>query len=95
MTLNYVFFSLRVSDTLTGPFRRLYEAFWDRYLEATHDEELLTVVQPFFAWRALVLASPTWYPSLRPSVRETLFRFTENVLATDRFDPAETDAYLR
>jgi len=95
MTLNYVFFSLRGSGALEDLFLRLYSAFWDRYLSVTEDDELLTVVQPFFAWRALVLASPVWYPSLRPPVREALLRFAENVLETDRFDPDETDAYLR
>jgi len=95
MTLNYVFFSLRISGTLSGPFRHLYHAFWDRYLAATNDDELLTVIQPFFAWRALVLASPVWYPGLSHDVREALFRFAENVLETNRFDPGETDVYLR
>jgi len=95
MTLNYVFFSLRGSGALEDLFLRLYSAFWDRYLSVTEDDELLAVVQPFFAWRALVLASPVWYPSLRPPVREALLRFAENVLETDRFDPDETDAYLR
>jgi len=94
MTLNYIFFSLRASDALDGAFLRLYDEFWDRYLRATKDHELLTVVQPFFAWRAVVLASPVWYPSLRPSVREALFRFAENVLETDHFDPNHTSAYL-
>lgn len=94
MTINYVFFSLRRWGSLDGPFLRLYDRFWDRYLSGTVDEELLTVVQPFFAWRAVVLASPVWYPSLRPEVREALFHLAENVLETDIFSPDETGAYL-
>jgi adenylylsulfate kinase len=35
------------------------------------------VIQPFYAWRGLVVASPVWYPDLAPSVRELLFRFIE------------------
>jgi aminoglycoside phosphotransferase family enzyme len=32
------------------------------YLKKTGDSEILEVVQPFYAWRALVVASPIWYP---------------------------------
>jgi len=94
MCINYVFFSLQKWEALNGPFLELHERFWDRYLNLTADEELLTVVQPFFVWRALVLASPIWYPNLRPSVRAALFRFIENVLDTTRFDPSEINRYL-
>ena len=95
MTINYVLFSLRQTGTLIGPFRRLYDLFWERYLEVAQDRELLGVIQPFYAWRATVVASPVWYPSLSLSVRETLFRFIENVLDTERFDPQRIDEYLR
>lgn len=94
MTINYVFFSLRRSGRFDGPCRELYTWFWDRYLDQTRDEELLSVVQPFFAWRALVLASPVWYPGLSRSVRESLLGLAEKVLDTDRFSPPDMDQYL-
>jgi hypothetical protein len=94
MSINFVFFSLRRLGTLHGPFLQLHDLFWERYLEQTRDDELVTVIQPFYAWRALVLASPVWYPHLQPSVREILFRFVENVLDTDRFDPDDVNRYL-
>jgi aminoglycoside phosphotransferase (APT) family kinase protein len=94
MSINYIFFSLRQYGELAGPFRRLYDLFWDRYLDHARDEETLTVIQPFYAWRALVLASPVWYPNLDGSVREALFHFIERVLETERFDPRGTSDYL-
>jgi len=94
MSINYIFFSLRRYGELAGPFRRLYDLFWDRYLDHAGNEELLTVIQPFYAWRALVLASPVWYPNLDDSVREALFHFTERVLETERFNPRRTSEYL-
>mgnify|MGYP006295959565 CR=1 FL=1 len=94
MTINFIFFSLRRHGDLSGPFLRLYDLFWERYLDRSGDDELLTVIQPFYAWRALVLGCPVWYPNLQQPVREALFRFTENVLETDRFDPAEANGYL-
>jgi hypothetical protein len=94
LSINYVLFSLRQHGTVSEAFRRLYDLFWERYLEQTGDEEILTVVQPFYAWRALVVAHPVWYPSLPVAVREALFRFVENVLTTDRFDPQRVNDYL-
>ncbi len=94
MTINYILFSLRQTGILAGPFRELYDLFWDHYLEASRDQEVLGVIQPFYAWRALVVASPTWYPSLSLSVREVLFRFIEGVLDSDCFDPQQIDEYL-
>jgi len=58
MSINFVFFALQNSGTVSGPFHTLYARFWDRCLDRTHDDELLTVIQPFYAWRGLVLANP-------------------------------------
>jgi len=87
MTINYIFYSVRAKGRLEGPFERLFEAFWDRYLALTGDEEVLSVVQPFYAWRGLVVASPIWYPTLKPEVRVRLFNFILNVLETEHFEP--------
>jgi hypothetical protein len=94
MSMNYVLFSLRQYDALKGPFRQLHDLFWERYLELTGDEETLAVIQPFYVWRALVVAHPVWYPNLDRSVREALFRFIENVLDANRFDPQKVNEYM-
>lgn len=94
MSINYILFSLRQYGAFTGVFRQLYGLFWERYLEQTDDIAALSIVQPFYAWRALVLAHPVWYPSLAHPVRESLFRFTENVLAAERFEPWQIEQYL-
>jgi hypothetical protein len=94
MAINYLFFSLRLSGKMEAPFGQLYHLFWDRYRQQTEDEEMLSVIQPFFAWRALVLAHPVWYPNLSAQVREALLRFAENVLAADRFDPQSVERFL-
>jgi hypothetical protein len=94
MSINYLLFSLQTSGDLSGPFRLLYDLFWDRYLEATRDNELFEVVQPFYAWRALVVAHPVWYPSLSAPVRAALLAFVENVLAAERLEPDRINEYL-
>ena len=94
MAINYLFFSLQRSGSLEGPFRRLHDRFWEFYLALQADPELLTVVQPWFAWRALVVASPIWYPNISEEVRRKLLTFARRVLAVDRFDYQQVERYL-
>jgi hypothetical protein len=86
MTINYVFYSLQKHGELAGAFERLFRLFWDNYLRGTGDKEIFDVVQPFYAWRGLVVASPVWYPGLSKDVRVKLLNFVKNVLQCGRFD---------
>jgi hypothetical protein len=65
------------------------------YLDLTGDEELLRVIQPFYAWRALVVASPIWYPTISADIRRRLFNFIRNVLSIDEVDVGDFNSYLR
>jgi hypothetical protein len=93
LTLNYLFFSLQRSGRLEGAFETLFRRFWDRYLEKSADREILEVVAPFYAFRALVVANPLWYPNLAGRLRRRVFDFLVAVLAEERFDPARVNAY--
>lgn len=93
MAINYLFFSLQRSGTLASPFTELWQAFWQTYLHESGDDQLLTVVQPFLVWRALVLGSPLWY-QVDDGVRRTLYRFIDRVLETRYFDPQQISTYL-
>jgi hypothetical protein len=93
LSLNYLFFSLQRAGRLEGDFERLYRGFWERYLERSGDAEMLEVVAPFLAFRALVMANPVWYPKLDPLLRQKLFRFILAVLEAERFDPAAVNRY--
>lgn len=95
MSVNYLFFSLQAYGRLEGPFEKLFSTFVGNYLDETGDEEILEVIQPFYAWRGLVLASPVWYPNLKPDVRRRLFNFVVNVLESDRVEPKEVNSYLK
>ena len=48
---------------------------------------------PFFAFRALVMANPLWYPALSKEIREKMLRFVTRVLEEPRFDPARANEY--
>jgi aminoglycoside phosphotransferase (APT) family kinase protein len=93
LTMNYVFFSLQRSGRLEGAFERLFRAFWERYLERSGDAQMTAVIAPFYAFRALVMANPVWYPALAAALRDRIVRFLLNVLQAERFDPAAVNAY--
>lgn len=95
MTVNYLFYSLQTYGKLTGPFETLFNLFWRNYLDKTGDEEMLTVIQPFYAWRGLIIASPIWYPSLSLDVRVKLFNFIRNVLETEKIDLTGLNSYTK
>ena len=78
ITINFLFFRTPA----------LWDAFWRTYL-AGDACDVLAAVAPFYAWRALVLASPKWYPHLPATERERILAFAERALAAPRFDPAE------
>jgi hypothetical protein len=87
LSINYLFYALRTAGGFAGPFALLFRRFWDRYNELSHDEALPGAIAPHFAFRALVLANPLWYPHEPESVRRMLFRFLFATLESDRFEP--------
>ena len=95
ITMNYIFYSMQKYGELAGPFREMYELFFDNYLERTGDRELLEVIQPFYVFRSLVVASPIWYPNLEPGVRVKLFNFINNILESEMFDYQDVNSYLK
>jgi hypothetical protein len=94
MTINYIFYSVQKYGELTGVFERLFTLFWENYLQKTNDWEILEVIQPFYAWRGLVVASPIWYPTLSKRVRVKLLNLVKNVLHFEKFDLKHVNTYL-
>jgi len=94
LSINYLFFSLQRAEALEPPFKALHQRFWERYLELRPDEEMLSAIQPWFAWRALVLASPIWYPDIREQTRRRLFTFARRVLESERYEWRDVNQYL-
>lgn len=92
LSVNYLFFGLRKSAArdaavVAEPFLSLFRAFLGVYLQASGDRELLEILPPFFAFRALVLAHPRWYPTLSDETRRALLRFARLMLDSGPFDP--------
>jgi aminoglycoside phosphotransferase (APT) family kinase protein len=94
--INYLFYGLRrqagrAGWALAEPFPRLFEIFLTTYLDATKDAELLGVLPPFLAFRALVIAHPRWYPDLPAAVRSGLIHFARRLMTRPAFDLTQLD----
>jgi aminoglycoside phosphotransferase (APT) family kinase protein len=94
LSINYVFFAIRTAGAFAGPFADLFRVFWTRYLDVSADHGLGGAIAPHFAFRALVLGNPLWYPRESERTRRLLFRFLLSVLEAPRFQVEEIPAYL-
>lgn len=94
LSINFLLFSLLQSGCVEGPFRELFDCFYSTYVERTGDLELNLVIPPFYVFRALVIASPCWYPDLPEDVRVKLFRFVRTMLRVEQFDHRDLNRYL-
>ncbi|MGQ9542823.1 MAG: aminoglycoside phosphotransferase family protein [Candidatus Bathyarchaeia archaeon] len=94
MSINYVFFSIWRQGRLTRPFKELFTIFLNRYLDRTGDNDIFKVMAPFYAFRGLVVAHPTYYPDLKSDGRRKIFNFIINVLKDEEFEPGRLEDYL-
>lgn len=95
LAVNFVFFAAEHRGAWARGFRPLWRRFWSRWLEATADREVLETAPPFLAWRALVVASPRFYPHLPEAARDLLLRLAEHALDAGRLDLDLPDALFR
>jgi len=101
LAANYLLFGLldnadaaRPGPLFQGPFAQLWGALFEEYLARSADPEILEVLAPFFVFRALVIASPEWYPHHPAQVRGALVRFLSRVLEDEVFDWHNVNRYL-
>lgn len=94
LCVNYLFWGLLHKQVFAPPFQSLWNTFFKTYVEASGDEEVLSVLPPYLTWRVLVLASPVWYPNYDLAIRKALLRLARNVLDVDALDPFDVALLL-
>ncbi|MBI1847943.1 MAG: phosphotransferase [Candidatus Rokubacteria bacterium] len=97
LAINYLFFGLRKSALrqdpgVAEPLLFLFRTFLEVYLRESGDREILDVLPPFFAFRALVIAHPRWYPTLASGTRHALVGFARRMMRATSFDPGDVRA---
>ncbi|MDG6923478.1 MAG: aminoglycoside phosphotransferase family protein, partial [Nitrososphaerota archaeon] len=94
MSINYIFYSLRRYGELKGEYAEMFNGFLNTYMKKTGDIQIFDAMPLFYTFRALVIASPHWYPTLSRDTRRKIFNFAHNILEERRFDPARVNDYL-
>jgi len=94
LTINYIFYSIMFFNRVRGAFLEALRLFFESYVGSTGDEEILSVVAPFYAFRGAVVAHPLFYPKLTLEQRLSILRLVKNILTSERFDPEKVNEYL-
>lgn len=91
MSINYVLFALQQRGSWRHGLGVLWHQFWRAYEHARPDPALRAVAPPFFAWRALVVCNPRFYPDLAADAREALLGLATRALDAQRLEPSWAD----
>lgn len=94
LTINFIFFSIKHHGTVKGPYLEGLKLFYEDYVKHSGDSGIYSVVQLFYAFRGVVVANPAFYPELTSGQRNMIFRFINNVLDSERFEPEKVNEYL-
>lgn len=94
LTINYIFFSIKYHGFVTGAYMEALNLFFESYVNRSGDSEIFSVLQPFYAFRGAVVANPVFYPELTEEQRKKIFRFIENILDSDVFNPSKVNNYI-
>jgi len=95
LAVNFVLFALEQPESWARGLRLLWQALWREYLIARPDPQLLAVAPPFFAWRALVVCNPRFYPRMSSNARDALLGLATRALDEKRLDPTWADELFR
>ncbi|MEW6001897.1 MAG: aminoglycoside phosphotransferase family protein [Nitrospirota bacterium] len=95
LTINYIFYSIWHFGSIKGSYLEGLNLFFEKYVALTGDDELYSVVAPFYAFRGAVVANPIFYPDLTLEQRRLIFRFVNNVLEDYSFKLGRINDYLR
>jgi hypothetical protein len=91
MAINYLLFALDAPEAWRRGLGPLWHELWRVYAGARSDASLLACAPPFFAWRALVVCNPRFYPELSGGGRASLLGLVEGALDAKHLNPAWAD----
>lgn len=92
MAINFIFFALEAPGSWQAGHGRLWRAFLQRYFERRPDNGLLSAAPPFFAWRALVVCNPVFYPNTSVETRHALLTLAERWLDIGHVERDDAEA---
>jgi len=94
LAINFIMLSFAESGRMAGAYLQAAVLFFEEYITASGDEEVMSVCAPFFAFRGVVVANPLFYPDLDDAVRNKIFGFIHGVLKADTFSTDKINEYM-
>lgn len=101
LSINFVFLSIVYFKKFAEPFKKLADIFFREYFKALPDKRMAEVVQPYFAFRAVIVANPSFYPdnffgSKKGAgfVRRKMIKFALNILSAKKVNFGKLGDYL-
>jgi len=94
MALNYVWYAIQHKGDFSGPFKELFDIYWNNYMEKTKDDKIKKVAPIFTAFRYVVMAHPIFFDFQSDEVRRKLFNIINNTLKAKEFDPVNINRYI-
>jgi hypothetical protein len=94
MSINYLHSAIKDCGAFDSRFEELFRLFLDHCFEKTYDDGFFEVTQPFFAFRALVIANPRFYPEDSLTTKRKLLNFRHSVLEEHRFQVDRISEYI-
>lgn len=101
LSINFVFLSLVYFKKFAGPLKKLADIFFREYFKALPDKRIAEVSQPYFAFRAVIVANPSFYPdnffgSKKGAgfVRRKMIKFALNILSAKKVNFGKLGDYL-
>lgn len=86
LLMNYVMLAIWHGDLPNSRAMLLARRFLRDYVELSSDREILEVLPPFTAMRAVAVASPDFYPEMPDHLRTTAFSLAAEVAHLGEFD---------
>ncbi|MFH0875675.1 MAG: phosphotransferase [archaeon] len=95
MALNYIWYAIQHKGNFSGPFKELFDIYWNNYMKKTKDYKIRKIAPIFIAFRYVVMAHPIFFDFQSDSVRRKLFNIIKNTLNSNEFNPANINEYIQ
>ncbi len=95
MGLNYIWSALQHKGDFSGPFKELFDIYWNNYMKKIKDEKIKKIAPIFIAFRYVVMAHPIFFDFQSDEVRRKLFNMINNTLEAKEFNPEEVNEYIK
>lgn len=84
-----------------GPFKKVFDIFWNNYFKQTKDKEMRKIIAPYLAFRIAVVTNPIFYDDdffggveKAKIVRTKIINLALNVLKDNEFNPEKINLYF-